>query len=376
LVDTYFSTETLFFYGHNAEKLLVHKVFSTTPYINPPGKRNISSGITRPGHNTMQHKRICISFLLFIIHHVYGRMANDENHGQCDVIGELDVFLLLPTSAHTNQDRLKDVTNFIYGTFNENDIHGDEGVQITTLVYKKVSRVKFTPGEIESLANLGEQLKKVRVTRRINRQMSRETPTFASGGLATFISHYEDLIKREQFRKNVPALLFFVITEQLEQQDLAKMAQKLVQISSNTDVFTFIFIANVNGPTHYDQPTISLPHESWNALAIDDNGDLTKYQEVVRRTMCRLARNNICLMFGEANKPEKGSILQKSATERISVTNRRATPMQVVVIPNTCCGNYIFSKPYDTKSQQCCDVGYRAANSAKIAFQDDGCEAV
>lgn len=202
----------------------------------------------------------------------------------------------------------------------------------------------------------------------------REPPTFASGGLGTFISHYEDQFNSGHLRAGVPAMLFFVITEQLEQQDLAKMAQKLVQISSTTDVFTFIFIANANGPTHYDSAEISLPHESWNALAIDDNGDLQKYQDVVRRTMCRLARGNICLMFMEANKPVQGSILQKAATERIAVQHRKATPMQVIVVPNTCCGNYIFSKPFDTKSQQCCDIGYRAANTAKVAFQDDGCE--
>ena len=75
------------------------------------------------------------------------------------------------------------------------------------------------------------------------------------------------------------------VLETLNRMDLTTMANKLVDITSNTDVFSFIFIANPEGATASAKPTTSLPHISWNALAVDDSSDVLKYTDTLRRTI-------------------------------------------------------------------------------------------
>merc|ERR1712000_736486 len=109
------------------------------------------------------------------------------------------------------------------------------------------------------------------------------------------MTQYQQDIESGTRRKNVPAVLLFFVIESLNRVDLNTMAANLVSISSNLDIFSFIFIANPGGRQSNSEAIFSLPHESWNALAVDDNSDIQKYHNILRKVMCRTARGNLCL---------------------------------------------------------------------------------
>ena len=198
-----------------------------------------------------------------------------------------------------------------------------------------------------------------------------EPPTFATQGLEFFNRYYKQTYTQRQERKAPQMLLFFVL-ETLNRADLTSMANNLVEISSNTDVFSFIFIANPEGASSYDKATVSLPHDSWNSLAVDDSSDILKYRDVLRRCMCRAARGNLCLMGKEAKKVTEKGIIQRSAFMRKPTNVRESGATHVQTNPNTCCGAFIYSRPFDNRIQQCCANG--ATSKGKVVLIDEDCE--
>ena len=142
-----------------------------------------------------------------------------------------------------------------------------------------------------------------------------ETPTFATQGLEFFNRYYKQTYEQRKER-NAPQMLLFFVLETLNRADLSSMANNLVEISTNSDVFSFIFIANPEGASSYEKATVSLPHDSWNSLAVDDSSDILKYRDVLRRCMCRAAKGDLCLMGKEAKKVTEKGIIQRSAFMR------------------------------------------------------------
>lgn len=191
------------------------------------------------------------------------------------------------------------------------------------------------------------------------RAAEKETPpTFATEGLRFFKQQYEADRASGKKRANVPTFLLFFVIESLNRQDLGNMASTLVQISSQLDVFSFIFIGNRKGQQAQEKPKFSLPHSSWNALAVDDNSDIQKYQEVLRTAMCRTATRSLCMMLKDQEaapaKTETMQTIQKAASSGTATNNRPAQADKIVVVPNACCNDLIFAKPYDDRVQKCC----------------------
>lgn len=311
---------------------------------------------------------ICLVIFSNHIHQLSAQKARDQSSGYCDEIGQLDLHLLIPTSAHSNRTRLGEVKNLITLLFNEADINGDQNVQITTHLYKKQPRVKFEPEKAETMKAFHDEIRDINI--RARAISARNPPTYATRGLQFFQRYYSS--KANNRRDNVPAMMIFFITETLNRMDLTTMANVLVDISANTDVFTFLFIANPNGNSHFEKPTISLPHKSWNALAVDENSALVPYRDVLRRTMCRLARGNLCLMFKEAEKTDDKDIIQRSALGRTSTSVRKSGATHVQTNPDRCCGDLVYSKAYDSRAQKCCSRGTKTTN-ANVALIEDKC---
>jgi len=290
-----------------------------------------------------------LSFVFIFVQVIQLFEAKDD--GMCEDIGDLDVYLLIPTSAHVNRTRLNEVKDLVSNIFRREDFSGTSIVKPTTILYKRIPKLHLAPDDVVDYNDFRASMDEVAVkARAADRE---DAPTFASEGLQYFISHY----KSEQAsgrRRNVPAVLLFFLIETLHSDDMRTMAQYLVKISSGLDVFSFLFVGNPQSRNSSPEPVISLPHESWNSLAVEDSSDILKYDSILRRTMCRAARGNLCLMMKEASKAVKIEILQRSATNRVATNNRPAGPAGIVVTPNSCCGRFIFSKPYNKDVQKCC----------------------
>jgi len=293
-----------------------------------------------------------------------------QNDGMCDTIGELDLYLLLPTSAHVNRTRLNEAKELIIQLFEEDDILKNDGVRVTSILYKKLPKIKFQFDEVNSLDDLKSEVLDIMVrARAISRD---EPPTFATQGLEFFNRYYKQTYE-QRIERNAPQMLLFFVLETLNRMDLTSMANNLVEISSNTDVFSFIFIANPDGQSSYEKATVSLPHDSWNSLAVDDSSDILKYRDVLRRCMCRAARNNLCLMGKEAKKVTDKGIIQRSAFLRKPTNVRESGAEHVQTNPNTCCGGFIYSKPFDNRIQQCC-ASSASGQKGKVTLIDEDCE--
>lgn len=196
-------------------------------------------------------------------------------------------------------------------------------------------------------------------------------PTFATDGLKYFMTEYQTDIMSFDRRPGVPAILLFFVIESLNRQDLNNMASNLVKISSELDVFSFIFIANPNGQQSSVEPKFSLPHSSWNALAVDDNSNIDKYSQVLRQSLCRTSKRNLCLMLKEqtlGKKTEKIEQIQQAARTRTATNNRQAKADNIVVKPNACCNELIFSRTFDNRVQKCC---WRNTDFSVIEIDDD-----
>jgi len=311
----------------------------------------------------MQILTTCAFFLLGL-----GLSEKIQNDGMCQTIGELDLYLLLPTSAHVNRTRLNEAKELVTKIFEEDDIIQNSGVRVTSIVYKKLPKIKFQFDEVNSLSDLNSQVLDIMVrARAITRD---EPPTFATQGLEFFNRYYKQTYE-QRTERNAPQMLLFFVLETLNRADLTSMANNLVEISSNTDVFSFIFIANPEGASSYEKATVSLPHDSWNSLAVDDSSDILKYRDILRRCMCRAARGNLCLMGKEAKKVTEKGIIQRSAFMRRPTNVRESGATHVQTNPNSCCGGFIYSRPYDNRIQQCCA---NSGSKGKVTLIDEECE--
>lgn len=235
-------------------------------------------------------------------------------------------------------------------------------------LYKKIPKLKFQFDEVNNLAELKSNVLNIMVrARAITKD---ETPTFATQGLEFFNRYYKQTYEQRKER-NAPQMLLFFVLETLNRADLSSMANNLVEISTNTDVFSFIFIANPEGASSYEKATVSLPHDSWNSLAVDDSSDILKYRDVLRRCMCRAAKGDLCLMGKEAKKVTEKGIIQRSAFMRKPTNVRESGATHVQTNPNSCCGGFIYSKPFDDRIQQCC-AGL-SGKGGKVSMVDEDC---
>jgi len=292
-----------------------------------------------------------------------------QNDGMCETIGELDLYLLLPTSAHVNRTRLNEAKELVTQIFEDDDILSNSGVRVTSIVYKKIPKLKFQFDEVNNLAELKSNVLNIMVrARAITKD---DTPTFATQGLEFFNKYYKQTYEQRKER-NAPQMLLFFVLETLNRADLSSMANNLVEISTNTDVFSFIFIANPEGASSYEKATISSPHDSWNSLAVDDSSDILKYRDVLRRCMCRAAEGDLCLMGKEAKKVTEKGIIQRSAFMRKPTNVRESGATHVQTNPNSCCGGFIYSKPFDDRIQQCC-AGGQSGKGGKVSMVDEDC---
>ena len=288
------------------------------------------------------------------------RAKQPQEDTACQKLQPVDIYLLVPTSAHVDRDRLAEVKTLINSLFHNEDFPIDEKlIRVTGITYKKIPNVAFDDTFYDS-QNIDDFRRAVDQHLIIKaRAAPKETPpTFATEGLRFFKQQYEDDQLSGKKRPNVPAFLLFFVIESLNRQDLANMASTLVQISSQLDVFSFIFIGNTKGQQAQEKPKFSLPHSSWNALAVDDNSDIQKYKDVLRTAMCRTSTRSLCMMLKDQeaapSKTETMQTIQKAAVDRISTNNKQAQPDKIVVVPNACCNDLIFAKPYDNRVQKCC----------------------
>lgn len=297
-------------------------------------------------------------FICTLINLITFTTCKDKFGGQCDATGALDLYLLVPTSAHVNRTRLTEVRSLLSASFREADLTGNDknDVRVTAITYKKLPNVafSFTPGS-NDYDNLLLDIKSKLVVRA--RAAPKEVPpTFATEGLNFFIQQYQRDKATLQRRQNVPAVLIFFVLESLNPIDLNNMATSLVAISSDLDIFSFIFIANPDGKKSSEEAKFNLPHKAWNAIAVDDNSDIMKYENVVRKTMCRTANTQLCLLMKDIAKSETATknTIQTAAEKRTAVNNRAAKPDKIVVSPDSCCSDKIYDPNYDSNVQKCC----------------------
>lgn len=309
--------------------------------------------------------------ILILIFSLCFSSFSSADDGLCARVQPLDVYLLIPTSAHVNKNRLNEVKALLSNIFHQADFEDPDNVRIKAINYKKMTGVAFTRSDYTTRDEFVNILDK-EVVIKARAAPKESPPTFATDGLKYFMSEYQaDMITNDR-REGVPAILLFFVIESLNRQDLNNMASNLVRISSELDIFSFIFIANPNGQQSHDEPKFSLPHSSWNALAVDDNSNIAKYENVLRQTLCRCSGGNLCLMLKEQTlgaKTEKIEQIQKAATTRTATNNRQAKADNIVVKPNSCCNELIFSKTYDDRVQKCCPKN----NDYSVIEIDDEC---
>lgn len=309
--------------------------------------------------------------LLIFISHFILSISSARDDGLCSKVDPLDVYLLIPTSAHVSKSRLNEVKTLLNNVFKDADFEDEDHIRIKSINYKKMPSVAFNYQSFRTKNDFITNLDK-EVVIKARAAPKESPPTFATDGLKYFMSEYQTDIITQDRRPGVPAVLLFFVIESLNRQDLNNMASNLVRISSELDVFSFIFIANPNGQQSHDEPKFSLPHSSWNALAVDDNSNIDKYEDVLRQTVCRCSHGNLCLMLKEQNlgaKTEKIEQIQQAARTRTATNNRQAKADNIVVKPNACCNELIFSKTYDNRVQKCCAKN----NDFSVVEIDDEC---
>lgn len=323
---------------------------------------NISNISLNNSRNTNKNNKvniplIIISVLLILITPISAKKDN----GICEQLSPVDVYLLVPTSAHVDKTRLAEVKKLINSIFNDQDFSDTEKdlLRVTGITYKKIPNVAFDNSSYinDDINDFRRAIDSHLVIRA--RAAAKETPpTFATEGLRFFKTQYEQDRIALKKRKGVPTFLLFFVIESLNRGDLANMASTLVQISSQLDVFSFIFIGNRKGQQSSEVAKFSLPHSSWNALAVDDNSDIQKYKEVLRQAMCRTSNRSLCMMLKDQDtapaKTESMDIIQRAAVTHTATNNRPAKPDKIVVVANACCNELIFAKPYDNRVQKCC----------------------
>jgi len=318
---------------------------------------------------------------------IRGRAQINRDNELCeDGLNAMDLYVLYPTSAFVNTTRLGEIKRLTRSAFQPKDF-GNRGLRVHTMLYKKAPRTVLQSGLTLEQSDFNDHFRKVKVMAIAN-TMRKIKPTYAHDGL----KYFQDNVVKEAFSGtpnedgtfDKPVMLLFYVIEDLHPTDLRQMVDQLVNITRSGNVFVLIVIGNPNGTSFKTTPEIAVPHEDWNALAIDDSGDLQKYTTLLRKSMCRFSQRRICLVTAEAgghsmsaSDPLKKALLNpflaKSFTaDELPETQEAAGNVAVHITKklNSCCNEYVFSPPADDGLQKCCDTTKDATTKSVVMIDD------
>lgn len=312
---------------------------------------------------------------------------NRDNELCLDGLNEMDLYVLYPTSAFVNTTRLIDIKRLTRSAFFDNDFD-NRGLRVHTMLYKRQTQTVLQSGPILDKQTFSTHFSKVKV-KSITNVTRKIKPTYATLGLKYFHKHVSENAfsgsPNDDGNFAKPVMLLFYVIEDLHPRDLQDMVQELINITRSGNIFVMIVIGNPNGTSFKDKASIAVPHEEWNALAIDDSGDLMKYTTLLRKSMCRFSQRKICLVTAEADDPKidksadplKNAMANPFLSKSFTVDDlpEAKTPVGQAAIHiakklNTCCSEYVFSPAADDGLQKCCDTS-KTAKSGSVVMIDD-----